>query len=102
MPKSNTIAKEIFDKYHDQLSDFKYRYYAIAKWIVRDIRKAGFIFKYLEDYPSIYIPVYAERNEPTSSETLSEQEKLYLFYYEMEFIKMKMSNVSLENEYQSI
>lgn len=38
IPKSNIIAKEIFDKYHDQLSDFKYRHYAIAKWIVENIR----------------------------------------------------------------
>jgi len=93
IPNTNTIAMKIFDKYHDQLSKFKYRYYAIAKFIVRDLRKEGFIFKALKEYPSIYIPVYY--NEKAE---LAEKEKLHWFYYEQELIKKKLMDISLENQ----
>ena len=93
IPRSNTIAREIFDKYHDQLSDFKYRYYAIAKWIVRDLRKEGFIFKAFQDDPLVYIPVYDNKEEVISS-----KEKLHWFYYEQELIKKKLSDIYLEKE----
>jgi len=92
--KSNTIAKEIFDKYHDQLSAFKFKYYAIAKWIVRDLRKEGFIFKALQEYPSVYIPVCNNREE-----VLASKEKLHWFYYEHELIKKKLLDISLDKEY---
>jgi hypothetical protein len=91
IPNTNTIAMKIFDKYHDQLSKFKYRYYAIAKWIVRDLRKEGFIFKALEDYPTIYVPIY--NNKDTE---LSTREKFHWFY--MELIKKRLSKTSLEKE----
>ena len=94
IPKSNTIAIKIFDRYHDQLSYFKYRYQKVAKWIVRDLRKEGFIFKTIEDYPSIYIPVYENKDNDLTS-----TEKLHWFYYEMELIKKKLSDIPLENEY---
>lgn len=93
IPNTNTIAMKIFDGYYDQLSYFKYRYYAIAKWIVRDLRKEGFAFKYLQDYPSIYVPVYDNREE-----VLASKEKLHGFYYEQELIKKKLSDIYLENE----
>lgn len=92
--KSNTSAKEIFDKYHDQLSAFKFKYHAIAKWIVRDLRKEGFTFKALQEYPSIYIPVYHNQEAE-----LAEQEKLHWFYYEQELIKKKLMDISMENQY---
>ena len=91
---SNTSAKEIFDKYHDQLSAFKFKYQAIAKWIVRDLRKEGFTFKALQEYPSVYIPVYNNKKAE-----LAEKEKLYWFYYEQELIKKKLMDISLESQY---
>jgi len=92
--KSNTIAKEIFDKYHDQLSAFKFKYYAIAKWIVRDLRKEGFVFKALQEYPSVYIPVYYNKEAEHA-----EKEKLHWFYYEQELIRKKLSDISSNNKY---
>ena len=43
--KEDTIIKEIFDKHYDELKAFKNRHYAIAKWIVRDIRAEGYVFR---------------------------------------------------------
>ena len=93
IPNSNTIAMKIFDRYYDQLSYFKYRFDAIAKWIVRDLRKEGFIFKTFQDDPLVYIPVYDNKEEVIAS-----KEKLHWFYYEQELIKKKLSDIYLENE----
>ncbi len=35
----------IIDIYYKQLGLFKNRYYLIAKWIVEDIRRMGYVFK---------------------------------------------------------
>jgi hypothetical protein len=43
--KENEVFKEIFDKHYKLLNSFKNRHYAIAKWIVRDIRAEGYVFK---------------------------------------------------------
>jgi hypothetical protein len=43
--KENEVLKEVFDNYYDLLNSFKNRHYAIAKWIVRDIRAEGYVFK---------------------------------------------------------
>ena len=93
IPNSNAIAKEIFDKYYDQLSYFKYRFDAIAKWIVRDLRKEGFIFKAFQEDPLVYIPVYYNKEEVIAS-----KEKLHWIYYEQELIKKKLSDIYSENE----
>ncbi len=92
IPNTNSIAMKIFDRYHDQLSAFKYRFDAIAKWIVRDLRKEGFIFKALQEYPSVYIPVYYNKEAE-----LADKEKLQWFYYEQELIKKKLLDISLGN-----
>ncbi len=98
VPRNNTIAKEIFDKYHDQLSSFKYRYYAVAKWIVGDIRKAGYNFNSHPKDKTVFIPVIKYKPVIDQNERLSDQDKLYLFYYELERIKKKMSKrITLEN-----
>ncbi len=91
IPNTNTIAMKIFDRYHDQIKSFKYRFDAIAKWIVRDLRKEGFIFKALEDYPNIYVPIY--NNKGTE---LSTREKFHWFY--MELIKKRLSDNLMEEE----
>lgn len=39
------VFKEVFLKYYNQLKTFKRRHYAIAKWIVRDLRNRGYLFK---------------------------------------------------------
>lgn len=43
--KDDKVIIEIFNTYHKQLSEFKNRHYAIAKWIVRDIRAEGYVFR---------------------------------------------------------
>ena len=42
---NDKVIMEIFNKYYDQLNNFKQRHYAIATWIVRDIRDRGYYFK---------------------------------------------------------
>ncbi len=91
IPNTNTIAMEIFNRYFDQLSAFKYRYYAIAKWIVRDLRKEGFIFKALEDYPKIYVPIYNNKDPKPST-----SDQFHWFY--MELIKKRISENLVEEE----
>lgn len=43
--KKDKVITEIFNKYYNQLKSFKNRHYAIAKWIVRDIRAEGYVFR---------------------------------------------------------
>jgi len=43
--KENEAVFEVFENYYKQLEPFKNRHYAIAQWIVRDIRASGYVFK---------------------------------------------------------
>lgn len=43
--KEDKVVIEIFNEYYKQLKGFKNRHYAIAKWIVRDIRAEGYVFR---------------------------------------------------------
>ena len=45
LSKDDKVINEIFIKYYNQLKSFKNRHYAIAKWIVRDIRAEGYVFR---------------------------------------------------------
>ena len=94
--KSNTMITTVLASGLIRLRAFKFKYYAIAKWIVRDLRKEGFIFKALQEYPSVYIPVYYNKEAE-----LAEKEKLQWFYYEQELIKKKLNDISLDNKHQS-
>ena len=94
IPYTNDIGIDIFNRYYNQLEYFKYRFDAIANWIVRDLRKEGYIFKSLQDHPSIYVPVYYNKEAE-----LAEKEKFQWFYYEQELIRKKLLDTSLVNEY---
>ena len=75
--KNNTEIKVIFDRYHIQLKDFKNRHYALAKWIVRDIRKQGYVFKsYAGNHQNIRpIQIKPKFNKPrrTSSRNMNRE-----------------------------
>ena len=43
--RNDKVLKDIFDRYYNQLPSFKNRHYAIAKWIVTEIRAKGYVFK---------------------------------------------------------
>ena len=45
LTKDNPVITEIFNEYYSQLKPFKNRHYAIAQWIVKDIRAKGYVFK---------------------------------------------------------
>ena len=99
IPKSNTVAIEIFNKYYLMLSKFKYRYYAIVKWIVRDIRKAGYDFKYYKNNKTLLKPVKRESKEETPlSFKLTKQEELYWLLHELDLINQKLYFNSIEND----
>ena len=98
IPKSNTIAKEIFDKYYNQRNAFRYKYYAIAKFIVRDIRKAGYVFKIVSGKSKIISPIKDsfEKGLPTNNLT---DEKLYHLFHEFDKRYKQMVINSPENEF---
>ena len=45
LSKDDPVITEIFNEYYSQLKPFKNRHYAIAQWIVKDIRAKGYVFK---------------------------------------------------------
>jgi hypothetical protein len=45
LTKDDKIIAQIFNKYYRQLKLLKNRHYAIAKWIVRDLRAEGYVFR---------------------------------------------------------
>ncbi len=99
IPKRNIIALEIFTKYYDELPTFKNRHYAIAKWIVRDIRKAGFDFKLYKGSKTIYKPVRRDSNGASGLyPELTKEEQLHWLFLELDLINQKLYYNSLENE----
>ena len=100
IPKRNVIAFEIFKKHYDELSGFKNRHYTIAKWIVRDIIKAGFNFKLYKDSKTIFKPV--RRGSKGASglfPQLTKEEQLHWLLIEHDLINQKLYYNSLENNY---
>lgn len=91
IPKNNTVAYGIFIHYYYQLPVFKNRQYAIAKWIVRDIRKEGFVCKKNQQNDSFYkpVPIHPEKDSPWKRK-LSLVEELYWLHHELELIKKKL------------
>jgi len=90
IPKNNLIIMKIFDLYYGQLSSFKNRHYAIAKWIVEDIRRMGYIFKEKDLVDNVFIPVKAEDHFINGfSRKLSKEEKLKLLWLELDTISKK-------------
>lgn len=52
--KENKIITQIFNDYYKQLKPLKNIHYAIAKWIVRNIRAEGYVFRcYSNNYQNI-------------------------------------------------
>ena len=72
--KNNQDLKEIFDKYYNQLKSFKNRHYAIAKWIVRDIRAEGYVFKSYANNPQNIRPLKPKENYTKNYKDLYEQQ----------------------------
>ena len=90
IPMHNLIFKEIFNLYYNQLSSFKNRHYAIAKWIVEDIRRMGYVFKEQDSVDNVFIPVKAEDHFINGfSRKLSKEEKLKLLWLELDTISKK-------------
>ena len=99
IPKSNLIAKEIFDSYYQQLCSFKNRHYIVAKWICRDIRKAGFDFKIYKDSKTIFKPVRRElKGKSAIYPKLTKEEQLHWLLLELDLINQKLYYNSLANE----
>lgn len=90
IPKENQVPKQVFDLYHSQLSSFKNRHYAIARWIVKDIRRMGYVFKEKSGNSNIYVPIKGEVHiEKGVSKNISKEEKLRLLWLELDVICKK-------------
>ena len=72
--KNNQDLKEIFDKYYNQLKSLKNRHYAIAKWIVRDIRAEGYVFKSYANNTQNIRPIKPKENYRKNYKDLYEQQ----------------------------
>jgi len=94
IPKADVVPKQVFDFYYNQLSSFKHRHYAIAKWIVKDIRRMGYEFKQMPMSKGIYLPVKASESvERNFNEGSSRTEKLRLLWNEVERISRKLESI---------
>jgi len=72
--KNNELLMQIFRNHYNKLKTFKNRHYAIAKWIVRDIRAKGYYFKaYAGNYRNIR-PIKNTDAIKLSSKELYEQQ----------------------------
>jgi len=90
--KDDKIPMQIFGLYHAQLPHFKQRHYAIASWIVRDIRRMGYVFKRMPSSIGVYQPVKLSVDLPMEySEDLTMEEKL-------EFLNGVINKIRKKNE----
>ena len=81
LTKDDKIIAQIFNKYYRQLKLLKNRHYAIAKWIVRDIRAEGYVFRCysnnfqnirpIKQYSKLQNKLNNKRNNNWSVESLS-------------------------------
>ncbi len=97
--KSDTIVKEIFDKYYNQRSVFRDKYHVIAKFIVRDIRKKGYIFKTDPGNSLIISPIKYPYKKKVLSNNLSADDKLYMLFHELDKKYQQMAYDSPENDF---
>lgn len=84
--KEDEVLKAIFDKYYNMLDTFKNRHYAIAKWIVAEIRAKGYSFKTYSNNKMNLRPVKSPKAIRKRSKDLYEEQIMYnLHRSEMEF-----------------
>ncbi|MFZ3273964.1 MAG: hypothetical protein WA143_06800, partial [Lutibacter sp.] len=85
--KEDEVLKEIFDKYYNMLDTFKNRHYAIAKWIVTEIRAKGYSFKTYSNNKMNLRPVKSLKaiRRKRSKDLYEEQIMYNLHRSEMEF-----------------
>ena len=87
IPKADLVPKQVFDLYYGQLSSFKNRHYAIAKWIVKDIRRMGYEFKLMPLSSGLFLPVKIDN--PVTQDypaNLNREDKLRFLWNEVERI----------------
>ena len=90
IPKGDDIPKQVFDLYYGQLKSFKERHYAIAKWIVDDIRRMGYVFKRMPLSKDLYLPVKFEAPvREFYSRGMTKEEKLKFLWNEVNRIRKK-------------
>ena len=73
LTKYDLVITEIFNEYYSQLKPFKNRHYAIAQWIVKDIRAKGYVFKAYSNNCMNIRPILSRK-----AEILSPKEKFEL------------------------
>ncbi len=73
LTKYDPVIREIFNEYYSQLKPFKNRHYAIAQWIVKDIRAKGYVFKAYSNNCMNIRPILSRK-----AEILSPKEKFEL------------------------
>ena len=70
LTKDDPVITEIFNEYYSQLKPFKNRHYAIAQWIVRDIRAKGYVFKAYSNNCMNIRPVLSDKADSLSSKEI--------------------------------
>ena len=93
IPKGDVVPKQVFDLYYGQLKSFNERHYAIAKWIVDDIRRMGYVFNRMPLSRDLYLPVKTEA--PVSEfypRGMTKEEKMKFLWSEVNRINKKYKN----------
>ena len=94
IPKGDHVPKQVFDLYYGQLKSFKERHYAIAKWIVKDIRRMGYEFKEMPLSAGIYLPVKTDESiEDDYPKNISREDRLRYLWNEVERISKKLEEI---------
>ena len=70
LTKDDPVITEIFNEYYSQLKPFKNRHYAIAQWIVRDIRAKGYVFKAYSNNSMNIRPILSNKADSLSSKEI--------------------------------
>ncbi len=78
--KKDEVLIAIFDKYYNQLKSFKNRHYAIAKWIVSEIRAKGYSFKTYSNNKMNLRPVKSPKAFRINHKDFYEEQIMYNLY----------------------
>ena len=91
IPQENTIAMTIFEHYYYQLPSFNNKYYEIAKRIVQEIRKSGYVFKKHPEKNATYYPQPVDPCKDKGwNKRLSLVEELYYLHHELDLVKKRI------------
>lgn len=99
--KGDLIPKQVFDLYYMELSSFKNRHYAIAKWIVKDIKRMGYDFKCMPLSSELFLPI--KTNDSVQQDypnNITREDKLRIFWREVDRLSKSIEGFMNQDFYR--